>query len=294
MAKTPARSTPGTRRKPPARTRRPVIVLVMAAAGGIGLLASWLLDYVGGLNDRISELQVAERRASDEAREQAGRADRAERSADEARAAREEAETNAETAREQAADADQRAETAIARAADAEATSLQAQAEARRAREEAEAARQAAEAEMNRLNDALGRIAETRRTALGLVMNLDEGSLKFDFNRADLRPESRETLALIAGILFTSESEDFAITITGHTDARGSKDYNDSLSERRARAVADYLIGAGLAAERFTVEGLGEDYPLDTGGSDAAHARNRRVELGIVNTRIIDPRQVEP
>ena len=264
----------------------------MAAAGGVGLLASWLMDHVGGLNDRIVELQVAERRAADEAREQADRADRAERSADEARAAREEAETNAETAREQAADADQRAVTAIERAADAETASLQAQAEARRIREEAEAARRAAEAELNRLNDALGRIAETRRTARGVLMNLDEGSLKFDFDRAELRPESRETLALIAGILFTSE--DFAITITGHTDARGGDDYNQRLSERRARAVADYLIASGLESERFTVEGLGKAHPVDTGDSDEAHARNRRVELGIVNTRIIDPREIEP
>ena len=292
MAKTSAQRTPGSRRKPPARTRWPTIVLAMAAAGGVGLLASWLLDHVGGLNDRISDLQVAERRAAEDAREQSDRADRAERSAQEARAAQEAAETNAETARERAADADQRAETAIERAADAEATSIQAQAEARRAREEAEAARRAAEAEMNRLNDALGRIAETRRTALGLVMNLDEGSLKFDFDRAELRPQSRETLALIAGILFTSE--DFAITITGHTDARGGDEYNQRLSERRARAVADFLIAAGLASERFSVEGLGKAYPVDTGDSDEAHARNRRVELGIVNTRIIDPRQIEP
>lgn len=292
MAKTPASAAPGSRRKPTARTRLPIVVLTMAVGGGIGLLASWLVDYIDGLNDRIATLEVAERRAADEAREQSSRADEAERDAREARAAREDAETEAESAREQAADADQRATTAIERAADAEATSLAAQAEARRAQEEAEATRQAAEAEMNRLNEALGRIAETRRTALGLVMNLDEGSLKFDFDRAELRSESRETLSLIAGILFTSE--DFAITITGHTDARGSDEYNQRLSERRARAVADYLIGAGLSSERFTVEGLGKAYPVDTGDSDEAHARNRRVELGIVNARIIDPRQVEP
>ena len=145
---------------------------------------------------------------------------------------------------------------------------------------------------MTRLSAALGRIAETRRTALGLVMSLDEGSLKFDFDRADLRPESRETLSLIAGILFTSD--DFAITVSGHTDARGSAEYNQRLSERRARAVADYLIGAGLARERFTVEGLGKAHPLDAGDSDEAHARNRRVELGIVSARIIPPRQVGP
>ena len=145
---------------------------------------------------------------------------------------------------------------------------------------------------MNRLSEALGRIAETRRTALGLVMSLDEGALKFDFDRADLRPESRETLSRIAGILFTSD--DFAITVSGHTDARGDDEYNQRLSERRARAVADYLIEAGLAGERFTVEGLGKAHPLDTGDSDEAHARNRRVELGIVNARIVDPREVEP
>ena len=269
-----------------------MVLLAMAVGGGIGLLGSWVVDHIEGLNEEIATLQVAERRATGEAREQSSRADAAEQSARDARAAREQAETDADAARDEAADADERAATAIARAADAEATSLAAQAEARQAREEAEATRQAAEAELNRLNEALGTIAETRRTALGLVMNLDEGSLKFDFNRADLRPESRETLALIAGILFTSE--DFAITISGHTDARGTERYNQLLSERRARAVADYLIEAGLAAERFTVEGLGEAYPLDTGNSDAAHARNRRVELGIVNARIVDHRQLDP
>ena len=300
MAKTPASAAPGSRRKPtggkkpPAGRKRrlPMIVLAMAVGGGIGLLASWVIDHIDGLNEEITTLQVAEQRAAGEAREQSSRADAAERTAREDRAAREQAETDADAAREEAADADERAATAIARAADVEATSLAAQAEARRALEEAEATRQAAEREMNRLNEALGRIAETRRTALGLVMNLDEGSLRFDFNRADLRPESRETLALIAGILFTSE--DFAITISGHTDARGNRQYNQRLSERRARAVADFLIEAGLAAERFTVEGLGEAYPLDTGNSDAAHARNRRVELGIVNARIVDPSQIDP
>ena len=285
MSKTSPSRTPASGRKPRASTRLPIVVVSLVIGGGGGLLFSWAVDYVNQLNDRIATLEVAEQRAADEAREQTARAERAERSAREADAAREQAEAEAETAQEQASDADERA-------ADAQTRSQEAQAEARRAQEEAEATRQAAEAEMNRLTEALGRIAETRRTALGLVMSLDEGSLKFDFDRADLRQESRETLSRIAGILFTSE--DFAITISGHTDARGNDEYNQRLSERRARAVADYLIGAGLASERFTVEGLGKAYPLDTGDSDAAHARNRRVELGIVNARIVDPSEVEP
>ncbi len=292
MSKTSPSRTPASRRKPRASTRLPIVVVSLVVGGGGGLLFSWAVDYVNQLNDRIATLEVAEQRATDEAREQTARAERAERSAREADAAREQAEAEAETAQEQASDADERAATAIERAADAQTRSQEAQAEARRAREEAEATRQAAEAEMNRLTEALGRIAETRRTALGLVMSLDEGSLKFDFDRTDLRQESRETLSRIAGILFTSE--DFAITVSGHTDARGNDEYNQRLSERRARAVADYLIGAGLASERFTVEGLGKAYPLDTGDSDEAHARNRRVELGIVNARIVDPSEVEP
>ena len=292
MSKTPPSRKPGPRRKPRAGTRLPIVAIILVVGLGGGLLASWAVDYVNRLNDRIATLEVAERRAADEAGEQTSRAERAERSAREANDARQQAEAEADTAQEQAADADQRAATALEQAADAQARSQAAEAEARRAQEEAEATRQAAEAEMNRLTEALGRIAETRRTALGLVMSLDEGSLKFDFDRADLRQESREVLSRIAGILFTSE--DFAITISGHTDARGNDEYNQRLSERRARAVADYLIGAGLASERFTVEGLGQAYPVDTGDSDEAHARNRRVELGIVSARIIDPREVEP
>ena len=292
MSKTRASRTPAPRRKPRAGTRWPIVVIGLVVGGGGGLLASCVIDHVNQLNDRIATLEVTGQRAADEALEQTTRAERAERSSREAAAAREEAEAEAETAQRVAADADQRAATALERASDAQATSLAAQAEARRVQEEAEATRQAAEAEMNRLSEALGRIAETRRTALGLVMSLDEGYLKFDFDRADVRQESREILSRIAGILFTSE--DFAITITGHTDARGDDAYNQRLSERRARAVADYLIGAGLASERFTVEGLGKAHPLDTGDSDEAHARNRRVELGIVNARIIASRPTGP
>ena len=81
---------------------------------------------------------------------------------------------------------------------------------------------------------------------------------------------------------------DSAITITGHTDARGEVEYNQELSERRARAVADYLIAAGLPADVFTVEGLGMSHLVDPGDTAEAHSKNRRVELGIVNARIID------
>ena len=137
---------------------------------------------------------------------------------------------------------------------------------------------------MNRLQAALGQIAETRRTALGLVMNLGGDHLKFEFDKADLRTEDKELLSRIAGILMTSH--DYTISVNGHTDDVGSAAYNQKLSERRAQAVRDYLVKAGLPPEILSVEGHGKSLPLVPGTTDAARAKNRRVELGLVNTQI--------
>ena len=95
----------------------------------------------------------------------------------------------------------------------------------------------------------------------------------------------RELLSRIAGILLTSK--DYAVSVNGHTDDVGSVEYNQKLSERRAQAVRDYLVDAGLSPSIFTVTGHGKSLPLVQGTSDQARAKNRRVELGIVNTRIV-------
>ena len=259
-----------------------LLCLVVAAVGGF--LANRTLRQIEGLNAQIDTLQETLRRTTEDADVATQRAVDAERSARISNASREQADDDAERALQQAVDAEQRA-------AAAEETSIEAQEEARLARERTEEVRRVAEAEMNRLTAALGRIAETRRTALGLVMSLDEGYLKFDFDEAELRPEGREVLSRIAGILFTAD--DFAITVSGHTDARGTEAYNQELSERRARAVVDYLVGAGLSADLFTVQGLGKSQLLDPGNSEEAHIKNRRVELGMVNARIISNNQPE-
>ena len=270
-----------------AGTRAALVLLCLIVAAGGGYLANRTLRQIERLNAQIDTLGETVQRAAEEANAATQRAVEAERSARIAGASRIEAEDDAAQSRRRAVDADERAGVADQRAAAAEETSVEAQAEARLAREHAEEIRRVAEAEMNRLSDALGRIAETRRTALGLVMSLDEGYLKFDFDQAELRPESREVLSRIAGILFTAD--DFAITVSGHTDARGTEEYNQELSERRARAVADYLTAAGLAADLFTVQGLGKSQLLDLGNNEAAHVKNRRVELGMVNARILTP-----
>jgi outer membrane protein OmpA-like peptidoglycan-associated protein len=150
---------------------------------------------------------------------------------------------------------------------------------------EADRVREQAEAELNRLQQSLGQIAETRRTALGLVMNLNSDYLKFDFDKAELHPADKELLSRVAGILMTSP--DYTVSVNGHTDDVGTDEYNQKLSERRAQSVRDYLVKSGLPADIFTVTGEGKKRPLVPGASDKARAKNRRVELGIVNTKIL-------
>jgi outer membrane protein OmpA-like peptidoglycan-associated protein len=154
---------------------------------------------------------------------------------------------------------------------------------------EAERIKKEREDELNRLQEALNQIAETRRTALGLVMNLGSDHMKFDFDKSDLRPENRELLSRIVGILLTSK--DYQIYVYGHTDNIGTEEYNMDLSERRAQSVRDYLAEAGINPGIISTEGFGKSQPLVPGTSDEARAKNRRVELGIVNTKIKYPGQ---
>jgi len=202
----------------------------------------------------------------------------------------------AETARLTAQQAEKEAFEATREKAVAEESREAAQQQTRRALERVELARQEADLnreqlarireerdkEMNRMQEALSQIAETRRTALGLVMNLGSDTIQFDFDRAALRTENRELLSRIAGVLLTSG--DYRIQIYGHTDDIGTKEYNQELSERRARSVRDYLVEAGIDPEIVSTKGFGKSNPLVAGDSPEVRARNRRVELAIIDT----------
>ena len=163
---------------------------------------------------------------------------------------------------------------------------------ARQARAEADRIRAQRDAEMSRLQDALGRIAETNRTALGLVMSLGEDAINFDFDKADLKPADRELLSRIVGVLMTSSG--YRIQVFGHTDDVGTMVYNQTLSERRAQAVFDYLASAGLDPEILAMKGFGKTQPVAEGTGDAARARNRRVELGIIDTVVNYSKEAPP
>jgi outer membrane protein OmpA-like peptidoglycan-associated protein len=254
-----------------------LLLLLLAGLAGLGYLSYRILQRTEAAERQLSSVaaQSAETAAlARQAMERAVAADEAARAAAEGRQV---AELKAAGARDEA-DASRLA------AATAKQQATTAEASAAAARAEAERIRKRAEAERDRLESALGQIAETRRTALGLVMNLGGDHLKFEFNKADLSARDRELLSRIAGILVTAH--DYTISVNGHTDDIGTDAYNQKLSERRAQAVRDYLQQAGLPAEILSVTGHGKSLPLVRGTSDAARAKNRRVELAIANTQI--------
>ena len=69
------------------------------------------------------------------------------------------------------------------------------------------------------------------------------------------------------------------IEICGHTDGHGSIDYNQRLSENRARAVVDYLVSHGIDVRRLSFKGYGKSRPIDTNTTEEGRAKNRRVEF---------------
>ena len=198
--------------------------------------------------------------------------------------------------RDAAAVARRRAEEATAEAesvaAEAETAAALATAEAGRVRADLERVERERQEELDRLQDALGAIVETRRTALGLVMSLGSDAIEFAFDRADLAADDRELLSRITGVLMTSTG--FSVAVYGHTDDVGSAKYNQELSERRARAVRDYLVEAGVNSEIVSTLGYGQSSPRVEGTTNEARARNRRVEIAIIDVNLGSAREVSP
>jgi OOP family OmpA-OmpF porin len=101
--------------------------------------------------------------------------------------------------------------------------------------------------------------------------------VNFDFDKADIRPDAQVILDSAAEIL--RESPSTRVEVAGHTDSTGPDDYNQGLSERRARSVVNYLVDKGVEADRLTPVGHGEAQPVADNGTRDGRAQNRRVEL---------------
>ena len=111
-----------------------------------------------------------------------------------------------------------------------------------------------------------------------LYVALPSGIL-FDVDKTEIKPAARESIAKAAEVLV--KYPDTYITVEGHTDSSGPSEYNQKLSERRADAVRDMLMGDGVAGSRVSIKGYGESDPIADNSTPEGRQLNRRVQLEI-------------
>lgn len=112
-----------------------------------------------------------------------------------------------------------------------------------------------------------------------ILVNLPDG-VTFDVGSYTLKPQFRQTLDQVAASL--KQYPNSLIDVYGHTDSTGSDAFNQTLSENRARTVANYLSSQGVSQARIRSQGFGETMPVADNATDAGRQRNRRVEIKIV------------
>ncbi len=137
--------------------------------------------------------------------------------------------------------------------------------------------RQARAAAEQRTQDALLKIKgmTTKQDTRGFVMTLN-GAVLFATAKSELLPNAQKRLADVVTAL---KEDPRSITIVGHTDATGSADTNQQLSQRRAEAVRAYLISHGIPEDRVRAQGMGPNEPVADNKSAEGRANNRRVEI---------------
>jgi len=121
--------------------------------------------------------------------------------------------------------------------------------------------------------------AEVIREGEGIIVKFDSGIL-FDFDKTALKDAAKTNVQSLAASL--TQYPDTDIKIIGHTDSRGTEQYNMGLSERRAAAVKAYAVSQGVPSSRLVTIGKGFAEPIADNETDAGRAANRRVEIVIV------------
>ena len=133
---------------------------------------------------------------------------------------------------------------------------------------------------------------EVQRTAENTLSLNMPSSITFAYDSATLTPQATSALDSVAKVL--NQYPDSTITITGHTDDKGSDSYNLKLSEQRATSVSSYLSSHNVNYNRLTQRGLGESTPKYPNTNEANRAQNRRVELAIVANQNAGTQQGAP
>jgi outer membrane protein OmpA-like peptidoglycan-associated protein len=190
-------------------------------------------------------------------------------------------------------DAQRKAQEAQNQLAQAEQERQQAEMQSQQAQQQAQEAIQQKEQMRARLLQQLNQVLQTRDTARGLIVNMPD--VLFDFNKYSLKPEARERLAKISGIVEAYPG--LKLEVEGHTDSIGSDEYNQQLSEKRAGSVRAYLISNGVRPDNVSSEGFGKADPIADNSTAAGRKLNRRVDMvvsgDVIGTQLSTPSIVE-
>lgn len=127
------------------------------------------------------------------------------------------------------------------------------------------------------LEPILVREKQTLAPTMFIPLIFDSRSLQFAIDKSDLLPSSFDALEPV--IVALDQRPDLRIEISGHTCWLGSEAHNNDLSRRRAQAVADYLVSAGISENRLVVTHYGESQPIASNLTEEGRERNRRVEI---------------
>ncbi|CAM1367623.1 conserved membrane hypothetical protein [Tenacibaculum litoreum] len=122
--------------------------------------------------------------------------------------------------------------------------------------------------------------AEVERVGEGIKLTLGENAVRFATNKATLTSTAQANLDKLVPVF--KDYENTNIVIYGYTDSTGSVEYNQTLSEKRANSVRNYLASKGLNNSRFETKGLGVKDPIATNDTAEGRSKNRRVEFAIV------------
>jgi outer membrane protein OmpA-like peptidoglycan-associated protein len=206
--------------------------------------------------------------------------------AEQERQAAEQARLEAEKAAQQAAQDRAAAQQQLQESEQARQAAAQQAEQARLQAQQADQARalaiQQAEEQRQRLLKQLNQVLQTRDSARGLIVSMSD--VLFDFNQATLKPGAKLRLAKVSGIIMAYP--DLKLEIDGFTDNKGTPQYNMTLSDKRAKAVRDFLVSQGVSTDAVTTKGFGESNPVATNATAAGRQQNRRVELVVSGSSI--------
>jgi peptidoglycan-associated lipoprotein len=122
--------------------------------------------------------------------------------------------------------------------------------------------------------------ADVQRTQTELASVLTQ-RVYFDYDKDNLRDDATAVLDAKAAVLMANPA--IRVIVTGHTDERGTAEYNLALGQRRAAQVKRYLASKGVGADRMTTQSLGDSRPAAQGTDEAAYQQNRRAEFEVRN-----------